>query len=83
MVQKALKELVLDGLVPPLEIDSGIVFHITADGKKYCTSLESDCAREYKTIAKKVVQFVSGKSERSIIAQINRLSATSFNEVAK
>lgn len=83
MVQKALKELVLDGLVMPSEIDSGIVFHITADGKKYCTSLESDYAREYKTIAKKVVQFVSGKSERSVIAQINRLSATSLKEAAK
>lgn len=83
MVQKALKELVLDGLVMPSEIDSGIVFQITADGKKYCTSLESDYAREYKTIAKKVVQFVSGKSERSVIAQINRLSATSLKEAAK
>lgn len=83
MVQKALKELVLDGFVLPLEIDSGIVFQITADGKKYCSSLESDYAREYKSIAKKVVQFVSGKSERSVIAQINRLSATSLKEAAK
>lgn len=83
MVQKALKELVLDGLVMPSEIDSGIVFQITADGKKYCSSLESDYAREYKAIAKKVVQFVSGKSERSVIAQINRLSATSLKEAAK
>ena len=83
MVQKALKELVLNGLVLPLEIDSGIVFQITADGKKYCISLESDYAREYKAIAKKVVQFVSGKSERSVIAQINRLSTTSLKEAAK
>ena len=83
MVQKALKELVLNGLVLPLEIDSGLVFQITADGKKYCISLESDYAREYKAIAKKVVQFVSGKSERSVIAQINRLSTTSLKEAAK
>lgn len=83
VVQKALKELVLDGLVMPSEIDSGIVFQITADGKNYCASLESDYAKEYKTIAKKVVQFMSGKSERSVIAQINRMSATSLKEAAK
>lgn len=83
MVQKALKELVLDGLVVPSEIDSGIVFQITNDGRKYCDSLESDYAKEYRTIAEKVVQFVSGKSERSVIAQINRLSAISLREVAK
>lgn len=83
IVQKALKELVLDGLVMPSEIDSGIVFQITADGKKYCASLESDYAKEYEAVAKKVVQFVSGRSERSIIAQINRLSATSLKGVAK
>ena len=83
MVQKALKELVLDGLVMPSEVDSGIVFQITDTGKKYCASLESDYSKEYKTVAKKVVQFVSGKSERSVIAQINRLSSTSLKEAAK
>jgi len=83
MVQKALKELVLNGLVMPSEIDSGIVFQITDDGRKYCDSLESDYAREYKTIAKKVVQFVTGKTERSVIALINRMSATSLREDVK
>lgn len=83
IVQKALKELVLDGFVTPSEIKSGIVFQITTAGKKYCMSLESDYAKEYETTAKKVVQFVSGKSERSVIAQINRLSATSLKESAK
>lgn len=83
MVQKALRELVLDGFAMPSETDNGMVFQITADGRKYCDSLESDYAREYKTIAKNVVQFVSGKTERSVIAHINRLSATSLREAAK
>lgn len=83
MVQKALKELVLNGLVMPSEIDSGIVFQITDTGRKYCDSLESDYAREYKAIAKKVVQFVTGKTERSVIALINRMSATSLREDVK
>lgn len=83
IVQKALKKLVLDGLVMPSEMDSGIVFQITADGKKYCASLESDYAKEYMMIAKKIIQFVSGKSEPSVIAQINRLSAISLKGVAK
>lgn len=57
MVQKALKELVLDGFVMPSEISSRIVFQITADGKKYCNSLENDYAREYRAIAEKCPYF--------------------------
>ena len=34
-------------------------------------------------IAKKVVQAVDGKSERSVIAKINRLSAASLKEANK
>lgn len=83
MVQKALKELVLDGFVIPSEVSSGIVYQVSPDGKKYCESLDSDYAKEYKLIAKKVAKAVKGKSERSIISQINRMSAISLKEANK
>ena len=83
MVQKALKELVLDGLVTPSQMPSGIVYQVTPAGKEYCESLDSDYAKEYKIVAKKVVQAVDGKSERSVIAKINRLSAASLKEANK
>ena len=79
----ALKELVLDGLVIPSQTPSGIVYQVTPTGKEYCESLDSDYAKEYKMIAKKVVQAVDGKSERSVIAKINRLSAASLKEANK
>ena len=83
MVQKALKELVLDGFVIPTETDRGINYQISKLGKKYCASLESDYARAYKAIAGKVVEYADGKSERTIISNINRLSVTSLKEDAK
>ncbi len=83
MVQKALKELVLDGFVAPLETSCGIDYQISEFGKKYCASLDSDYAKKYKAIAKTVVQYADGKSERTIISNINRLSVKSLKEDAK
>ena len=37
-------------------------------------------ARAYKAIAGKVVEYADGKSERTIISNINRLSVTSLKE---
>ena len=78
IVQKALRELVLDGLAMPFETSSGIVYQISENGHKYCECLESDYAKMYKSIAAKVICSIGRKSERTIIAEINRLSAISL-----
>lgn len=78
MVQKAIKKLVLDGFVIPYEESTGIAYQISPSGKIYCKSLDSDYAKEYKMVAKKVIQSVQGKSERSVIAQINGMSISSL-----
>lgn len=83
MVQKALKELVLDGFAIPSEVSNGIVYQISPAGKKHCESLDSDYAKEYKMVAEKAVRAVDGRSERSVIAQISRMSATSLKETNK
>lgn len=77
-VQRALRELALDGFVKPYQVGNGIVYQVTSEGKRYCDSLGSDYAREYKSIAAKVVELVDGKTERSVIAEINKMSAKSL-----
>ncbi len=82
VVQNALKELVLDGLAKPYHIGSGIVFQITPEGKDFCRSLDSDYAQEYSMTARKAVELVDGKSERAVIAAINKMSAQSAGKEA-
>ncbi len=82
VVQNALKELVLDGLAKPYHIGSGIVFQITPEGKDFCRSLDSDYAQEYSMTARKAVELVDGKSERAVIAAINKMSAQSAGKGA-
>lgn len=83
VVQNALKELVLDGLAKPYHVGSGIVFKITPEGKEFCQSLDSDYAREYSLTARKVAELVDSKSERAVIAAINKMSAPSAGKGAK
>ncbi len=82
VVQNALKELVLDGLAKPYHVRNGIVFQITPEGKDFCQSLDSDYAQEYSMTAKKAVELVNGKSERTVIAAINKMSAQSAGKGA-
>ena len=77
LVQKALKELVLDGLVIPEHLNNGIFYRISPAGKEYFASLESPYSKEYRTVATKVTQMVNNKSERTVIAAINKMSAQS------
>lgn len=77
-VRIALKELVVDGLVIPINSEEGIRYTITEAGHIYSKSLSSEYSEEYRNIAKKVVDLVSGKSERIIIKQINKMSTESI-----
>lgn len=83
MVQKALKELVLIGYVMPLQVAAGIEYNLTKTGKDYCESLDSDYAKEYRDISESVVKYVGARTERSLIAEINRMSAISLKEAIK
>lgn len=82
VVLNALKELVLDGLAKPYHVGSGIVFQITPEGETFCRSLDSDYAHEYSDTAKEAVKLVKGKSERAVIAGINKMSAQSVGKGA-
>ena len=80
IVQNALKYLVLEGLVLPIRTSDGITYVATEQGKTLADSFTSDYAKEYKTNAVNVVKKVCGRSERAVIAYINRLSAASISK---
>lgn len=80
IVQEALKELVLDGLVLPICTDSGILYAATQTGKAYGDALQSDYANEYREIAFAVTKKVSTGSIRDIIGHINKMSMASLRK---
>lgn len=83
IVRRALKQLVLDGLVWPDNSDAGILYSITDAGRKYSVTLESEYAEEYRSTARKIVEIVSDISERSIIDKISKMSAESLRKGAR
>ena len=83
IVRQALKQLVLDGLVWPVNSTVGILYSITDAGREYSNILGSEYAVEYRSTAKKVVEIVSNVSERTIIDKINKMSAESLRKGAR
>lgn len=82
IVRLALKQLVLDGLVCPVNSVSGILYTITDTGRNYSATLESEYAKEYRSTARKIVEIVSDEPERTIIDRINIMSAESLRKGA-
>ena len=74
-VKEALKELVLYGMVKPINANDGIVYQITEIGRKYSRSLTSDYAKDYRSVAQRAIQSVSGQSANAVISRINKMSA--------
>ncbi len=77
-IKEALRELVLSGVVQAVGYNGGLSYIITPEGEYYCKSLNSDYAKEYRKNVKAIVEHIGNKSERSLIAEIYKLSAMSF-----
>ena len=78
MVKKALKSLVVDGMVDVYEKNGGFHFGINDIGEAYFASLANEYATEYTQTAKRAVAYMDGMDEREIIAQIGRMSTTAL-----
>jgi len=65
-------------MVQALNMNDGILYVISSDGEDFCKSLTSEYADEYRNNAKLVVKSVSGKTEREMISNINKLSVKSL-----
>ncbi len=74
---KALKELVLNGLIIPIKDDKGILYQINGFGKQYAESLQSEYAIEYRKCAKAAREYIDKYTDRQVVSMINRLSADS------
>ena len=73
-VKEALKELVLNGTVQAVSYNSGLSYSITPEGEDFSESLESEYAGEYRKNVKRVIQATAGRSERSLISAVYKLS---------
>lgn len=73
-VKDALRQLVLDGYAIPIHGRNGIEYLITENGSNYSRSLSSDYAKEYRHIAKQIIENTANISERKMIAEINRMT---------
>lgn len=82
LVREALKELVLNGTAEAVSYKNGLSFIITPEGETFCESLESDYAKEYRENAGNVIKATEDKSERTLIAEIYRLSEQSVHKEA-
>lgn len=80
LIKEALKELVLIGTAQAVSYKDGLSYIITPEGEDYCESLMSDYASDYRSIAKKIMEAVNGKSERQLITKIYQMSDKSFSQ---
>lgn len=80
LVGLALREMVLDGFVKPMQIKDGIGYLLAGNGRAYCAELESKYAEEYKAAAVAAVMEYGRQSERAIMERINKLSTESFRK---
>lgn len=80
IVRLALKQLVLDGLVMPINSAFGILYAITNAGREYSNALASEYAEVYRCTAREIIKIVSDEPERTIIDKINKMSAESLRK---
>jgi hypothetical protein len=73
-VEKALKLLVLDGLVKAASSENGFLYSITANGSLYCQRLDSNYADEYHETVRCVNKLITNQSERQIAELIQQQS---------
>lgn len=69
LVQEAVKKLVTQGLID-VTVDRGYMFSISKSGKKYAGSLNTDYAKEYRTVAKAAAVKYKDNTDARILATI-------------
>lgn len=78
LVKKALKLLVLDGLINVSTSKNGFTYSISQKGINYINKFTSNYADSYRKIGTKVREYLMEKSEREILSLINQLSISSL-----
>lgn len=68
---EGVKAFVLDGLITVKRTQGGFLYALTAAGREYVDSLESDYKQQYLEIVKAVDVKYSGKSDSALLKEIN------------
>ena len=76
-VNKAVKQLVLSGLVTVAVRQSGFTYSITETGSAYCSRFENEYAVSYRVLVQRTWELVSQMPERAAIELINEHSISS------
>lgn len=80
-VSRAMRKLILDGLVTVHFNDSGFLYSINDSGLQCSNRFESNYAKTYGILILKTLAFIESKSEREITERINTLSVKSARRV--
>lgn len=72
LVGKAIKQLVLDGLVSAVQSKRGFTYEITPRGAQVCDEMTSDYSDLYIEMSQQVFMHIGNKSEVEILTFINR-----------
>lgn len=78
LTRRAIKDLVLDGLLTAMDEKNGILFSITASGKKMSSSFQSEYATRYKKLMRLVVEKYKKCSDVQLINEVNKQSTQSL-----
>ncbi|AGL03619.1 ABC-three component system middle component 2 [Desulfoscipio gibsoniae] len=76
LVKKAVKQLVLTGLIDVASSQRGFLYSINQKGKDYCSRFTNHYAETYRYLAKRTQGYIAQKSERQIFEMINRNAFT-------
>ena len=68
---KYIKMFVLDGLIAVNRTEGGFLYKLTAAGRKYIGTLESDYKEQYLAIAETVHKKYARKSDSAILKEIS------------
>ena len=68
---EGIKMFVLDGLIAVNRTEGGFLYKLTAAGRKYIGTLESDYKEQYLAIAETVHKKYSRKSDSAILKEIS------------
>lgn len=78
LMKKAVKLLVKNSLISVSPTDNGFSYSINQKGINYCARFTNDYADSYRRLAKQAQAYMAGKSEREVLALINRHAVSSL-----
>ena len=78
LVNKALKSMVIDGLMAVRRDELGYQYSLSPSGRKFCSSLNSEYAKEYSKLAAITVRSMKTKSDVDLLTLITHESTQSL-----